>query len=418
MFKIAGGNVSNVSLKSVWSQGVDFPRCSTGGAGAHFHLVGCGGPAAFIHCCSPSKGTATAATGASSARACFRQPNEKERLVVQVSHGGVLPDIRSTQKCNASRHQKSVQETGAKVASGQEPRKQGGGREEVQRAGRGLRGSLGCKHLCLSHHSHIENKRNIYDKYGKQGLSAGGGGGAGGHNNHFGGYDFTFRNPEDVFREFFGGRDPFADFFAANDPLNDFIGHARPRGATRTRTGGGGLFDFGAFSFDSGFNAFGDMGGGGFSSFSSSFGGGGGGGGGGGMANFKSVSTSTKFINGRKITTKRTVENGQERVEVEEDGQLKSLTVNDVTADDDEHRRRRHNLLPVAGSHHQRHLRSSAQNPAADDEEDEEEGEYGHSRGRTDPKRKKLWLKESRRRRAPPPPRLFFPSFGGLGPFF
>lgn len=24
---------------------------------------------------------------------------------------------------------------------------------------------------------------------------------------------FTFRNPEDVFREFFGGRDPFADFF-------------------------------------------------------------------------------------------------------------------------------------------------------------------------------------------------------------
>lgn len=24
---------------------------------------------------------------------------------------------------------------------------------------------------------------------------------------------FTFRNPEDVFREFFGGRDPFADLF-------------------------------------------------------------------------------------------------------------------------------------------------------------------------------------------------------------
>lgn len=41
--------------------------------------------------------------------------------------------------------------------------------------------------------------------------------------------------------------------------------------------------------------------GGGFTSFSSSsFGGGGG-----GMGNFRSVSTSTKFINGRKITTKR-----------------------------------------------------------------------------------------------------------------
>lgn len=54
-----------------------------------------------------------------------------------------------------------------------------------------------------------------------------------------------------------------------------------------------------------GFTSFGDMGGG-FTSFSSSsFGGGGGGGGGGGMGNFRSVSTSTKFINGRKITTKR-----------------------------------------------------------------------------------------------------------------
>lgn len=55
-----------------------------------------------------------------------------------------------------------------------------------------------------------------------------------------------------------------------------------------------------------GFSSFGDMGGGAFTTFSSSsFGGGGGGGGGGGMGNFKSVSTSTKIVNGRKITTKR-----------------------------------------------------------------------------------------------------------------
>ena len=47
------------------------------------------------------------------------------------------------------------------------------------------------------------------------------------------------------------------------------------------------------------------------------------------MGNFKSISTSTKIVNGKKkITTKRIVENGQERVEVEEDGQLKSLTIN------------------------------------------------------------------------------------------
>lgn len=33
------------------------------------------------------------------------------------------------------------------------------------------------------------------------------------HNGEHFHQSFTFRNPEDVFREFFGGRDPFADFF-------------------------------------------------------------------------------------------------------------------------------------------------------------------------------------------------------------
>ncbi|XP_058516641.1 dnaJ homolog subfamily B member 6 isoform X4 [Ochotona princeps] len=61
-------------------------------------------------------------------------------------------------------------------------------------------------------------KRDIYDKYGKEGLNGGGGGGS-----HFDSpfeFGFTFRNPEDVFREFFGGRDPFSfDFFGV---LGDF----------------------------------------------------------------------------------------------------------------------------------------------------------------------------------------------------
>lgn len=53
-------------------------------------------------------------------------------------------------------------------------------------------------------------------------------------------------------------------------------------------------------SFSIGFTSFGSLGHGGLtSSFSStSFGGS-------GMGNFKSVSTSTKIVNGRKITTKR-----------------------------------------------------------------------------------------------------------------
>nr|XP_061795650.1 dnaJ homolog subfamily B member 6a [Nerophis lumbriciformis] len=174
------------------------------------------------------------------------------------------------------------------------------------------------------------NKRSTYDLYGKEGLT----GGARGRD-HFQ-EPFTFRNPEDVFREFFGGRDPFADFFGT-DLFNDdpFFGNGRRHSsrASRSRTGGsflGGFVGFPPFGagfspFDPGFGSFGTMSGGGFTSFSSSsFGGGGGG----GMGNFRSVSTSTKIINGRKITTKRIVENGQERVEVEEDGQLRSLTIN------------------------------------------------------------------------------------------
>ncbi|XP_051554289.1 dnaJ homolog subfamily B member 6-like isoform X2 [Myxocyprinus asiaticus] len=180
------------------------------------------------------------------------------------------------------------------------------------------------------------NKRNIYDRYGKEGLAGSGGGGGGGHYNgdHFGG--FTFRNPEDVFREFFGGRDPFADFFGGDPFADDFFGGGRrhQRDMSRSRTSGSFFGGFGGFppfgagfsSFNAGFSPFGHMGGGGFTSFSSSSIGGGGGGG--GMGNFRSVSTSTKFINGRKITTKRIIENGQERIEVEEDGQLKSLTIN------------------------------------------------------------------------------------------
>lgn len=169
-------------------------------------------------------------------------------------------------------------------------------------------------------------KRDIYDRYGKEGLNGGGGG------IHFDNpfeFGFTFRNPDDVFREFFGGRDPFSfDFF--EDPFEEFFGSRRgPRGSRNRSTGsffsafsGFPSFGGGFPAFDSGFTSFASPGHGGLTSFSSAaFGGS-------GMGNFKSISTSTKMVNGRKITTKRIVENGEERVEVEENGQLKSLTIN------------------------------------------------------------------------------------------
>lgn len=61
--------------------------------------------------------------------------------------------------------------------------------------------------LCIS-----EQKRVTYDRYGKEGLRNG----TASFNHdpfraHF--HRFAFRDPFDVFREFFGGRDPFADFF-------------------------------------------------------------------------------------------------------------------------------------------------------------------------------------------------------------
>ncbi|XP_074841158.1 dnaJ homolog subfamily B member 6 isoform X1 [Carettochelys insculpta] len=191
-------------------------------------------------------------------------------------------------------------------------------------------------------------KRDIYDKYGKEGLNGGGGGGS-----HFDNpfeYGFTFRNPEDVFREFFGGRDPFSfDFF--EDPFDDLFGNRRGQRGNRNRGGGPFFSAFSGFpafgsgfsSFDTGFTSFGSLGHGGLTSFSStSFGGS-------GMGSFKSVSTSTKIVNGRKITTKRIVENGQERVEVEEDGQLKSLTINGVADEEalaEECSRRGQHALP------------------------------------------------------------------------
>ncbi|XP_021481311.2 dnaJ homolog subfamily B member 1 [Oncorhynchus mykiss] len=59
-------------------------------------------------------------------------------------------------------------------------------------------------------------KKDIYDRYGEEGLkghTAGGGGGPNGPNN----YNYTFHgDPHAMFTEFFGGRSPFDQFFARN----------------------------------------------------------------------------------------------------------------------------------------------------------------------------------------------------------
>ncbi|XP_048211022.1 dnaJ homolog subfamily B member 8 [Perognathus longimembris pacificus] len=160
-------------------------------------------------------------------------------------------------------------------------------------------------------------RRLVYDRAGcSESWRAGGAGPPCG--GPFGG-GYTFRNPEDIFREFFGGLDPFSfDFWEAP------FGSARGRGHGLRGAFAAGFGEFPAFmeAFSS-FDSLGHGGGGRTTFSSTSFGGSGA-----GSSGFKSVMSSTEMVNGHKVTTKRILENGQERVEVEEDGQLTSVTIN------------------------------------------------------------------------------------------
>ncbi|XP_074551789.1 dnaJ homolog subfamily B member 2 isoform X2 [Halichoeres trimaculatus] len=152
-----------------------------------------------------------------------------------------------------------------------------------------------------------KSKRDEYDRYGNDRMRYTGSSSSD-FSSDFPGFTFTFRNPDEVFREFFAGQDPFASFF---DDFSSFGGSSSRLGPSR-------FFSFPSAGAD-------------FTSFSSSMGGFDGMGNmGGGTGNFKSVSTSTRIVNGKRTTTKRIKENGQERVEIEEDGVLKSVLVNGV----------------------------------------------------------------------------------------
>ncbi|KAG2429150.1 hypothetical protein HYH02_014185 [Chlamydomonas schloesseri] len=89
-------------------------------------------------------------------------------------------------------------------------------------------------------------KREVYDKFGEEGLKGGMGGGPGGGPGGAGGYHF--RRPEDIFAELFGGRSPFG-----MDDDDMYAGGS---------FGGGGGFPFGAFGGMGGFpGGMGGMGG-------------------------------------------------------------------------------------------------------------------------------------------------------------
>ncbi|XP_054286148.1 dnaJ homolog subfamily B member 3-like isoform X3 [Macrosteles quadrilineatus] len=177
-----------------------------------------------------------------------------------------------------------------------------------------------------------EKKRRVYDQYGKDGLNQDRSRGRNRHHHDadfdfhgFGGFPFTFRDPEDVFREFFGGS-PFQDLFGGL-PDEGMHGsrqrHSHPSSTLSTSL-------FGPFGLGLGLG-FEDMfgnahaGSAQFTSFSTSFGSGGG-----SNPAVKRTSTSTRFINGKKITTKKVQENGKETVLQYENDVLTSKTVNGV----------------------------------------------------------------------------------------
>ncbi|XP_063925337.1 dnaJ homolog subfamily B member 6-B isoform X4 [Zophobas morio] len=176
-----------------------------------------------------------------------------------------------------------------------------------------------------------DKKRRMYDQYGKEGLINGGSRSRSRHEDDFdfGGFGFfTFRDPEDVFREFFGGStlaDLFGDFHDHGYRDRRRNRHSHPQNALSSTLFSPFGVSLGGSLMDDFFNA----GHGGFTSFStinSTFTKGAGG----GSANVKRTSTSTRFSNGKKITTKKVYENGRETVMTYENDILKSKTVNGV----------------------------------------------------------------------------------------
>lgn len=184
-----------------------------------------------------------------------------------------------------------------------------------------------------------KDKRTIYDKYGHEGLNGRSGSGAsgpgfnnmddffsGGFGRGFSGFgNFGFADAENIFRQFFGGRDPFEEFF---DDEDIFGGRGRREEGKRSRNDHqvnqrrndpfGGFFNMGFGGFGSGFGfddsdddefaAFGgrsSMKGAGANvkTFTRSSTYGSGGGGSGGVS--KSIQTVTETRNGK--TVKKTV---------------------------------------------------------------------------------------------------------------
>ncbi|KAH0951983.1 hypothetical protein HN011_005166 [Eciton burchellii] len=172
-----------------------------------------------------------------------------------------------------------------------------------------------------------EKKRRVYDQYGKDGLQM-----PGGKRRHGDEFDphfastFVFRDPEEVFREFFEGS-PFEDLLAGFHGGSSRRNPTGRHGHSANNSLSTSFFGPFGFGFRLPFDLMDNAGAtGNFTSFNtfSSFDGASSG------SAMKHTSTSTRFIDGKKITTKKVYENGKETIMSYENDVLKSKTVNGV----------------------------------------------------------------------------------------
>ncbi|XP_044084879.1 dnaJ homolog subfamily B member 7 [Neovison vison] len=165
-------------------------------------------------------------------------------------------------------------------------------------------------------------KRDIYDKYGQEGLNGRG-------RSHFDDsfdYGFTFCKADDVFTEIFDERETFS-FHFFEDSLEDLLNSPRSScGSKDTRFFFATSSQYPVFerfsSYDTGYTSYGSLGHKGFNSFSSlafdeS-----------GISNYVSVTASDKIGN-RNTNTQRISENNQE-IEIDDDVELNSFLINGV----------------------------------------------------------------------------------------
>ncbi|XP_050760910.1 dnaJ homolog subfamily B member 8 [Gymnogyps californianus] len=157
-------------------------------------------------------------------------------------------------------------------------------------------------------------KRSLYDRSVKESRSHRGRSATGGHNGSFDS-PYVFHDLEEIFREVSEGMDPFVHVFW--NPFNNI----RNNGENWHRMSGRGSSSSLFSDFKESFMPWNS-----FSpseqptsSFAEDTA---------GPHSVRSVLTTTEVINGKRITTRKIIENRQERTEVEEDGQLRSVKIN------------------------------------------------------------------------------------------